>query len=229
MISKTDREFSNFLGEYVSEHKRELIEQVLERRTRFLAVVLEDIYQPHNASAVVRSCDCYGVQDLFVIEGRNEYKVNPYVVRGSSKWVDIHKFSENIDNSATCIDDLRARGYKLVGTSPGKGAISLPEFDLTQKTALFFGTEETGLKDETLSKMDEVIHIPMQGFTESFNISVSAAICLYDLTNKMHTSDLDWQLNEEEKEEIRLEWYKKVVRSSESLEKEFLRNKELEN
>ena len=210
---------------YVSEHKLGLIEQVLDRRTRFLTVVLEDIYQPHNASAVVRTCDCFGIQDLHVIEGRNEYKINPYVVRGSSKWVDIYKYGETADNSAECISELKSRGYKLVGTSPGTSSIPLSDFVADSKTALFFGTEETGLKHDTLQKMDEIIHIPMQGFTESFNISVSAAICLYDMTSKLHDSDVEWQLSEDEKDEIRLSWYRKIVRSSDALEKEFLRKR----
>lgn len=225
MSEQYDIELSEFLREYVSVHKQALIEEVLSRRTRLLTVALEDIYHTHNASAVIRTCDCFGIQDLHIIEGKNEYRVNPLVVRGSSKWVDLHKYAEAKDNSQACVDHLRSEGYKLVGTSPKPGSISLLDYVPLQKTALFFGTEETGLSKKTLDQMDDVIHIPMRGFTESFNISVSAALCLNDLSGKIFNSDLNWQLTDGEKDGIRLNWFKKIVRGADILEQEFLRRR----
>ena len=225
MIAHEDMfEFTSVLREYVSEHKIELIEQVLARRTRHLTVVLEDIYKSHNASAVVRSCDCFGVQDVHIIEGRNRYNINPYVVQGSSKWIDVQKYSGK-GGTANCLSHLKKNGYRLVGTSPKEGTVRLEDYKITEKTALVFGTEETGISDETLAMVDDLIHIPMRGFTESFNISVSAAICLYDLTNKLFSSNFEWQLAENEKDEIRMDWYRKIVRSSDALERDFLRKK----
>lgn len=225
MSEQYDIDLSEFLREYVSVHKQALIEEVLSRRTRLLTVALEDIYHPHNASAVIRTCDCFGIQDLHIIEGKNAYEINPLVVQGSSKWVEVHKYGEAKDNSQACIDKLRSRGYKLVGTSPKAGSISLLDYTPEQKTALFFGTEDIGLKETTLDQMDDVIHIPMRGFTESFNISVSAAICLNDLSGKIFSSEMNWQLTEGEKDDLRLKWFRKIVRESGILEQEFLRRR----
>jgi tRNA (guanosine-2'-O-)-methyltransferase len=219
-------ELTSLLRNYVSEHKQKLIEDVLARRTRFLTVVLEDIYQSHNASAVIRSCDCFGVQDVHIIEGRNKYRVNPYVVQGAAKWINVNKYSGET-SSSDCLAALKQKGYRLVGTTPATaGTIGLKDYQITKKTALIFGTEETGISKASLGMVDDLIQIPMRGFTESFNISVSAAICLYDLTNKLISSGAAWQLSDSEVDEIRLNWFRKIVRSSDALEREFLRTKE---
>lgn len=217
-----------FLRPYVSEHKQALMDEVLDKRTRYITVVLENIYHPHNASAVVRSCDCFGIQDIHIIEGRNEYNINPYVVRGSAKWVSILKYpqTENKENSFT---QLRQKGYRLVGASPDSSYQSVSEISLDQKIALVFGTEETGLSDYAIKQMDDFVRIPMFGFTDSFNISVSAAICLYELTSKTRTENIDWQLSKSEKDDLRLEWYKKVIGRSDILEEEYLRINTIDN
>lgn len=217
-----------FLAPYVSEHKRALMNEVLDKRTRYLTVVLENIYHPHNASAVVRSCDCFGVQDIHVIEGTNEYNINPYVVRGSAKWVSINKYPLQ-ENSKSAFAQLKKQGYCLVGTSPNPKYQSLKEFSPDQKIALVFGTEETGLSDFANQSMDDFIHIPMFGFTESFNLSVSAAICLFELNNKIRSEKINWQLSKSEKDLLRLEWYKKVISNSDILEREYLRISNINN
>ncbi len=214
--------FTKFLAPYVSEHKKALINKVLGKRTRYLTVVLENIYQARNASAVVRSCDCFGVQDVHVIEGDNEYDINPYVVRGASKWISVYKYEQS-EHSNNCFNQLKAKGYKLVGTSPNPAHKSIAELPIDTKTVLVFGTEETGLSDYAISQMDDLVHIPMVGFTESLNISVSAAISLYALTEKMRSSSLSWQLSDNEKDTLTLEWYKNIIARSDVLEREFLR------
>jgi len=230
LIAEEDKiGFTSFLSEYVSEHKRKLIELVLAKRTRFLTVVLEDMYHSHNASAVVRSCDCFGIQDVHVIEDRNKYNVNHYVVQGSAKWIDINKYTGEANNKVSCFTSLKASGYRLVGTSPDSGSMCLQDYKLEGKTALIFGNEETGLSNEAKDMIDDMIHIPMSGFTESLNVSVSAAICLHDLTSKLLSSEYNWQLTDNEKDEIRLDWYSKIVRKSDALEREFLRIKENTN
>ncbi|MCF6360762.1 MAG: RNA methyltransferase [Cyclobacteriaceae bacterium] len=213
---------TEFLAPYVSDHKKALMEEVMRKRTRYLTVVLENIYHPHNASAVVRSCDCFGVQDIHIIEGDNEYNINPYVVRGSANWVSLYKYqqSETKDN---CFDQLKSNGYKLVGTSPNPEYKSINEYLIDEKTALVFGQEESGLSDFANSQMDDFIHIPMVGFTESFNISVSVAICLFELSNKIRRSEVEWQLSDDEKGTLTLEWYKNIIARSDVLEREYLR------
>jgi len=213
-----------FLKGFVTEHKQELINNVLERRTRHLAVVLEDVYQTQNASAVIRTADCFGIQDVHVIEKKHTFNVNPRVVHGSSKWVDVIKYDQFESSYEACIKNLRNNGYKLMATVPDPSAKSIHDIELNDKWAVVFGTEMTGISDEMRTEADEFVTIPMYGFTESFNISVSAALALNILVEKLFSSNLDWKLNEEEKSLLRLEWYRKIVARSEVLEKEFLKS-----
>ena len=222
MIEDNRQEITEFLSSFITEHKRELIETVLARRTKFITVALEDIYQPQNASAVVRTADCFGIQEVHVIEGRNTYDPNPQVLQGSGKWVDIIKYEGEGNNTAACFNKLRKQGYRIVGTAPHREGISLPDYKVNQPIALVFGTEETGLSDYALEHVDDFLRIPMYGFTESFNLSVSAAICLYQLTSNLYKSNLNWGLTEETKTDLRLAWYKKIVRRAESLINEHL-------
>ncbi len=199
-----------FFAPYVSEHKRSLIERVLDQRTRHMTVALEDIYQSQNASAVLRSCDCFGVQDVHVIEDRNDYTLNKDVTLGSQKWLDLHRYKRYEQNSSACIQDLRERGYRIVATTveePDHDPESLP---VEEPFCLFFGTEFHGLSDTVLQEADERLVIPMHGFTQSFNISASAAILLYRLGHRMRSSDVDKGLDEAEKDELRLKWYRKI-------------------
>ena len=226
MDATLQAELTAFLAGYITEHKKQLMEQVLAQRTRFITVALEDIYQPQNASAVVRTADCFGIQDIHIIEGRNQYNINPQVVRGSEKWVNLIKYHGQENNTATCFAALRQKGYTLVGTSPHRQGVALPDLQPDRPLALVFGTEETGLSDFALEQVDIHLRIPMYGFTESFNLSVSAAICLYQLTTRLRQSGIDYLLSEEEKAALRLQWYRRVVRRSAVLEEEFLKNKQ---
>ncbi len=213
-----------FLAEYVTEHKQRRIEEVLSFRTRHLTIALEDIYQSHNASAVVRSCDCLCIQDIHVIENSNTYEVNPDVVLGSSKWVDIHRYnSDEENNTPNCFEALRKQGYQIIGTSPAPQYPSLLDFKPEGKIALIFGTEMAGLSQYAVENADNMVRIPIYGFTESYNISVSAAICLYDLMHKIMASDVNWRLSEEEKEDLTLKWYQRIIKNSDTLVEEFLR------
>ncbi|AWW32808.1 TrmH family RNA methyltransferase [Echinicola strongylocentroti] len=214
-----DPELLVYLSQYVTDHKKARMEEVLALRSRFFTVVLEDIYKPHNASAVIRTCDCFGVQDIHIIERANSYDVNPYVTRGAAQWVDIHKYQDDPGRSSVdaCFEELRAQGYKVMATSPHGESVPLHELKADQKTALVFGNEHAGVSEEVIQKSDGVVHIPMTGFTESFNISVSASICLYDLQQKIVRSRPEvYYLSESEKAEIRFRWYKSVVKNAEA-------------
>ena len=211
------------LEEYVTENKRLLIEAALNNRTRHITVVLEDIYQSQNASAVVRTCDCFGIQDVHVIVNNNAYVLNPRVVHGASKWVDIHQYNvEGENKSTTCINRLKEQGYKIVATSPNRKYPSIDDVKVNNKIALFFGTERKGLQSRTMEMADELVTIPMYGFTESFNLSVSAAICLKTIVSKLHKSEIGWRLSDDERLDIKLSWYKKLVNRSELIMNEFL-------
>ena len=222
MKEEADLELTKHLAGFISEAKKQTIEKVLSRRTRHITVVLEDIYQPHNASAVIRTCDCFGVQDLHIIEKRNEYTLNPNVSQGSSKWVDIYRYGEpDTSNTSRCLDTLEQSGYTIYATSSHQADMDITEVALDQKAALVFGTELSGLSAQVLERAKRVVRIPMFGFTESFNLSVSVALCLQPLINKLHLSKVDWVLTRKERQTIRLDWYRRAVRNAEILERAF--------
>ncbi|MFM7024015.1 MAG: TrmH family RNA methyltransferase [Flavobacteriales bacterium] len=186
--------------------------------------MLEDIFQSHNASAVMRSCDCFGVQDIHVIENENEYNINPDVAMGSTKWITLKKYNKEKNNTVECLRELKKQGYRIVGTTPHSKSCSLEEFDVTKgKFALVFGSEEPGLSEIAFEECDELINISMFGFTESFNISVSAAICLHHLKWKINSSETPYKLSGTEKIEILIAWAKQVVKKADLLEKEFFK------
>ena len=218
-------ELLNFLESFISENKKELFKRIIEYRTRYITVVLEDIYQPHNASAVLRTCDCFGVQDIHIIENRNLYEINPDVALGSSKWLTLTKYNDGNNNTLDTINKLKSKGYRIVATTPHKNDTPLNKLDLSKKTALLFGTELKGLSKVALENADTFVKIPMVGFTESFNISVSAAIILHQLTEKLRESNFNWQLTNTEKTDIRLDWVRNVVKKSDLVEAEFLARK----
>ena len=216
------KELIDFLKKFVLEERYQNFQNVLNNRTRYITVVLEDIFQSQNASAVLRTADCFGIQDVHVIENKNVYQLNPDVTLGSSNWLNINKYKNKENNTLDTIHHLKNNGYRIIATSPHKNDVDLEHFDLSKgKTALFFGTEINGLSDIVLENADEYLKIPMFGFTESFNISVSAAIVLYDLTTKLRKSEIIWQLSDTEKDEIMLSWLKQTLRKPELLIKSF--------
>ncbi|WP_114748955.1 TrmH family RNA methyltransferase [Pleomorphovibrio marinus] len=219
-----ERDFLLYLGEFITQHKKTLMEEVLSRRTRYFTVVLENIYKPHNASAVIRTADCFGIQDIHVIEKENSYKINPYVTRGASQWVDIHKY-QNLEGMAVsnCFTALRSQGYQIIATTPKlENSISIHEFIPEKKTALAFGNEHEGVSEEVTRQADALVHIPMYGFSESFNISVTASIFLFDLLRKAQNLTItNFHLSEREKDILRSKWYRGLVKQVESHEREF--------
>lgn len=225
IFSLGDRELVAYLGQYITAHKKSAIERVLAQRTRFFTVVLEDIFKPHNASAVLRTCDCFGIQDIHLIEKTDTYKVNPFVTRGAAQWVDLHKYYTPVGSAVDdCFGRLRSDGYVIYGTSPAQDSLSIHDLPLipNQKVALVFGNEHEGISEEVKSKVDGLVHIPMRGFTESFNISVSASIFLYELMKRANEMEIpDFQLSDQERDELRLRWYKDIVPHADIHERHF--------
>jgi tRNA (guanosine-2'-O-)-methyltransferase len=188
--------------------------KVLENRTKHFTVVVEDVFQMHNASAVMRSCEVFGIQELNVIEERYGKSIDKEIAMGAQKWVDINKF----DTVTHCIETLKKQGYQIIATTPHEDDCLLDDFDISKPSALFFGTERDGLSDEVLQKADAFLKIPMAGFTESLNISVSAAIIIQNLTNRLRQSNVDWHLSEEEILEKRLVWTKSSIKDIKRIE-----------
>ncbi len=231
-------ELQKYLSCFLTENRLNRFEEVIQHRTRHITVVLEDIFQPHNASAVLRSCDCFGIQDVHIIENNYRYSVNPDVELGSAKWITLHRYDRGLKGDGSekipaaysgnqlatsdCVDELKKNGYKIIVTSPHKNDCSIDELDLTQKTALFFGSEKPGVSSSTFELADGFVKIPMVGFTESLNISVSAAVTLYTLTSRLKKSSVNWKLSSEEENEIRLQWLRNSIPKSEMIEQDFL-------
>ncbi len=214
----------NKLSEFVLDERHELFQSLIVNRTRYITVVLEDIFQPQNASAVLRTCDCFGVQDVHIIENKYEYNINPDVVLGSSKWLSINQYNENPHNTLRTINKLRENGYRIIATTPHTNDVTLNDFDLKKgKSALLFGTELTGLSDVAMEHADEFVRIPMYGFTESYNISVSAAMVIHTLTEKMRRSNIDWHLSDEERDFVMINWLRNSVKRSDEIERELLK------
>ncbi|NDG53047.1 MAG: TrmH family RNA methyltransferase [Flavobacteriia bacterium] len=210
----------------ITHERKALFEELIQKRTTYLTVVLENIYQPLNASAVLRSCDCFGIQDVHVIENYNEFKPDREVAMGASNWLTVNRYDKNENNTLDCIQSLKNKGYRIVATSPHNSQTGLINFDLSKgKTALFFGTEVEGLSDVVLENADEHLHIPMYGFTESFNLSVSAAICLYEMRMKMEKENIKWHMTEDEKNQVLLNWLRYSIDRSEIVEEDFLKNR----
>ncbi len=205
----------------ISESKQHMFDAIAAERTKHLTVVLENIHQEHNASAVLRSCDCFGIQDLHVIEKNNQYKVQRDIALGAGRWVDLYNFDKGENPSLDCIKKLKEKGYKIVATTPHTNDVTINELDLSQPIALVFGTEHTGISEEIIAEADEFVKIPMFGFSESFNISVSVAITLNVLRNRLEQSELNWKLSPEEQTALKIKWSKKILRAGNELEVAF--------
>lgn len=228
MLHEQKKELITRLTPFVTEHRLARMLDVLSRRTRYLTIVVEDIYQSQNASAVLRSCECFGVQDVHIIENLNKYEINPDVALGANKWLSMHKYNEKDFNTPDCLSHLKKQNYRIIATTPHQDDCLLEELPLDNKIALLFGTEMKGLSKEAIDMADGFMKIPMAGFTESFNISVSAAICLYHLAPKIRKEVKGWQLSEEEHTDILLLWLTLSVKNSNGIISHFQRERGIE-
>ncbi len=222
LTTTVKKQLLKHLSEYLTDRRKARFEEVIKYRTRYITVVLEDVFQSHNASAVLRSCDLTGIQDIHAIENRNEYDVNTEIDMGSSKWLNLYRYNKQKHNTKETFQKLRNDGYRIVATTPHKNDYTLDTLPLEGKFALVFGTELTGLSEIAIAEADEFLRIPMYGFTESYNISVSAALSMFTLTERLRKSNLPWHLTDDEQLDILLEWARRSVKSSEKIEKVFL-------
>jgi len=208
-----DQKLLDYLQSYLTPRRQELFKKELSQRTNHFTVATEDVYQLHNTSAVIRSCDVFGVQNVHIIEEQNAKKIDREIAMGAQKWVTINRYHSVQDS----IKSLKGKGYQIVATSPHIESHNLRDFDVTRPSAIFFGTEKDGLSEEVLNQADSYIKIPMVGFTESLNISVSAAIILQHITNELKQSEVDWKLTDEEFFDTQLLWTKNTIKSSDKI------------
>ena len=212
-----DSELLEYLQGFLTPRRKKLFEKVIEQRTNHFTVVAQDVYQLHNTSAVIRSCDVFGVQNLQIIEEKLPQRIDKEIAMGAQKWVNVNRFN----STKKCLTAMRDKGYKIVATSPHYDSTRLQDLDITEPCAIFFGTEKDGLSNEVLDYADTTLHIPMFGFTESLNISVSAAIILQHLTDRLRKSDVKWELCAKEKQELTYLWTTKSIKNSKELIERF--------
>ena len=213
-----------YLEGFVTEKRKNLFRQILKNRTRHFTVVLEDIYQQHNSSAVIRSCEIFGIQDVHVIENKYISNVSKNIAKGSQKWLSFHNYKKETNNTIACLNSLKGKGYQLIATSPHHNSCLLHDFDITKKSAFIFGVEKTGVSKEVIKNADGILKIPMAGFTESLNISVAAAIILGNLTYKLRTSSINWNLTHKEEEELYTQWIEKTIKNVGKIKEHFLKD-----
>jgi len=213
-----------YLEGFVTDKRKKLFRNILQDRTRHFTVVLEDIYQQHNASAVIRSCDIFGIQDVHVIENKYKSKVSKNIAKGSQKWLSFHNYKEDTNNTLECLNSLKSKGYQIIATTPHNNSCSLHDFDISKKSAFVFGVEKTGVSDLVINNADGILKIPMVGFTESLNISVAAAIILENLTFKLRNSSVDWKLTNEEQKILYASWIEKTIKNVDEIKERFIEN-----
>jgi tRNA (guanosine-2'-O-)-methyltransferase len=210
------------LTRHVTDRRLRRMEEILAQRSRWIATVVEDIYQPHNGSAVLRSCDAFGVQDVHIIENRNRYHVNPGVELGTAQWLSLYRYTAGVpagattdpeEQTRTAVATLHRLGYRVAAMTPHRDDTLLPDLDLTRgPVALLFGSEKEGLSPTALELADEYVRIPMRGFVESLNISVSAAVSMESLSRRLRSSSIAWALSERDRLTILARWLRRSVR-----------------
>jgi tRNA (guanosine-2'-O-)-methyltransferase len=218
MRNTYDTDYLNYLEGFITPERSAKFLKVLQQRTKHFTIGIEDIFQLHNTSAVLRTCEVFGIQELNVIEEKYGKTIDKEIAMGAQKWVDVERY----DNTKTCIDTLKAKGYRIIATSPHEESCFMDDFDITQPSAIFFGTERLGLSEEILKHADGFLKIPMMGFTESINVSSSAAIIIQNLSSRLHKSDIQWQLTDEEILEKRIDWARKTIKDIDFVTQRYL-------
>lgn len=218
MKNTSDIHYLNYLENIITENRRDKFIDVLSRRTKHFTVAIEDVFQLHNTSAVMRSCEIFGIQELNVIEEKYGKKIDKEIAMGAQKWVDANQYN----STAACVDALKAKGYRIIATTPHKDSCFLEDFDITQPAAFFFGTERLGLSEEVMNRADGFLKIPMFGLTESINVSSSAAIIIQNLSGRLRNSDIQWQLTEQEMLEKRIDWARKSIKDIDYITERYL-------
>ncbi|MEH6406299.1 MAG: RNA methyltransferase [Leeuwenhoekiella sp.] len=202
-----------YLESFLTDRRVSLFKEVASRRTHHFTIVNEDVRHLHNTSAVIRSCDAFGIQDVHVIEEKIGRRIDKEIAMGAQKWTTVHRYNNVHDT----ISELRTKGYRIVATTPHHEAHTLKDFDISKPAALFFGREAEGLSDTVIDAADDYIYIPTSGFTHSLNISVSAAIIIQNLMQRLEDSDLDWRLSDNDQQELRLQWAQRHIKNLDAI------------
>ena len=223
MDSVVKQKLIQHLSNFVTDERLELFKNKIKDRTRKITLVLEDVFQSRNISAAMRSADCFGIQDIHIIENKNSFEKDKTVSLGSGKWINVIRHNSEENNTENCIKKLKKEGYTIIATTPHNPDITLEEIEFSDnKIAVLMGTELTGLSEKALKLADKKMKIEMYGFTESLNISVSAAICCQNLSSKLRKETNNWRIKEVGKSDILLNWLRNTIKSSSQIEEQFL-------
>lgn len=209
-----------YLSEFVLPERLNKMCSIIANRTRYVTIVVEDVYQSHNSNAVVRSAECFGVQDVHVVQDRNNFEINDEISMGSAQWLNIYRHQD----IESCIDNLKQKGYIIAATMPAEKDMIIQKIPLDKPIAFLFGTERNGLSPEAIKKADIKVKIPMYGFTESFNVSVSSALVLMNYTERLRNSEINWKLTSEEEKELLLAYLRTSIREVKKIEKRYNEN-----
>lgn len=210
----------DYLKQFLTEERLGKIEHFSQESSDFVLPVMEDVYQFRNAAAIVRSVEACGFHKVIAMEEENVFNPNLTVTKGAETWVEVEKMPKNIDSLRT----IKNRGYKILAVSPEKNAVMLPDYQITEPIALVFGTELEGVSDEVIEFADETLAIPMYGFTKSFNVSVAAGICMYELKQKLLHSGIDYKLDQEKLLKMKIRWSVNSIRSGAQIFEKYLKD-----
>lgn len=208
-----------YLQQFLTEGRGQKIEHFSQESSDFVLPVIEDVYQFRNAAAIVRSVEACGFHKIVAMESENEFNPNYRVTKGAENWVEVERLPHNLES----LKQIKNRGYKIVAVSPENNATKLSDFIISEPVALVFGTEKEGVSAEILDFADETLAIPMYGFTKSFNVSVAAAICVYDLRQKLESSGINFKLSEDKLWEMKVRWAVNSIKSGEQILEKYLR------
>ncbi len=204
----------DYLRNFITGQRFDTICSTLDMRTRYMTVCLENTFHPQNASALVRTCEAFGIQDIYTIETLCAFTPNLHIVKGTDKWVDIRRCG----STARALDTLHDKGYRIVATTPHRGDCTPEQFDVSAGPfALVFGTEHAGISDEVIRRADSFIRIPMCGFVESLNVSASASVLLYNLSSALRSSGAEWRLSDRERAELLFRWLMLSIKDSQRI------------
>ena len=202
------------LAEFMTAERYGVLRGGVAMRTRYMTVLAENMYHGQNAAALIRHCDAFGVQEMHTVETLCRFEPNPVIARGSERWVDVHRHA----STAEAVAELRRRGYRIVATTPHREDATPETFDVTKGPfALVFGTEHAGISDEAIAAADEFLRIPMCGLVESLNVSASAAILIYQLSERVRRTVDGWRMTEAEQAELMERWMRRSVKDADAI------------
>ncbi|ALR29320.1 rRNA methyltransferase (plasmid) [Chryseobacterium sp. IHB B 17019] len=209
-----------YLKQFLTEERLAKIDHFSQESSDFVLPVMDDVYQFRNAAAIIRSVEACAFHKVIAMEEENVFNPNLTVTKGAETWVEVEKMPKNLDS----LKNIKERGYKILAVSLEKNAVMLPDYQVTEPIALVFGTELEGVSKEVIDFADETLAIPMYGFTKSYNVSVAAGICMYELKQKLLRSDINYKLSEEKLLKMKIRWAVNSMRSGQQIFEKYLKD-----